>query len=47
MECRFDINQAPIVSQSQDTQIFDMKYPVTCKIYTGYHDTSHLFLLLS
>lgn len=30
------------LSQSPDTQIFNMKYPKTCKIYTGYYDTSEI-----
>ena len=31
-----------VVPQSPDTQIFSTRYPVTCKVYTGYHGTSEI-----
>lgn len=29
-----------MVPRSPDTQIFDIRYPVTCKVHTGYRGTS-------
>ena len=30
------------VALSPDTQIFRTRYPVTCKVYTGYHATCEI-----
>ena len=31
-----------LVLQSSDTLIFGMRYPVTYRVYTGYHGTSEM-----
>ena len=39
---KFDFSLIVIVAQSQDTQIFNTRYPLTCKVYVGLHDTSSI-----
>ena len=36
-----------IVAQFPDTQIFSIRYPASCKVYTGYHATSKIRHVLS